>query len=79
MSILRGHLRVYIRVQRSKCLNPNFILSIREIKEKNDIISLSQEFFDGADIDIEVRAKVTGRTVFNFSVNSLKLLILLDL
>ncbi len=23
MSILRGHLRVYIRAQRSKCLNPN--------------------------------------------------------
>ena len=58
MSILRGHLRVYIRVQRSKCLNLNCILSIREIKVKTDIISLSQEFFDGADVDIEVRAKV---------------------
>ncbi len=37
MNILKGHLRAYIRVQRSKCLNPNCILSIWEIKVKSPI------------------------------------------
>ncbi len=55
MSILNELARAYIKVRKLKCQNLNYI---GNKGRKPDTISLSQEFFDGADIDIEIKANV---------------------
>ncbi len=59
MNILKGHHKGLYKSKKVKMPKPElYVIYTGNKGRKPDIISLSKEFFDGADIDIEIKARV---------------------